>query len=216
MWLTSVNVGQEEAIANAKALGVTGIFKKPIAEAVEVTRLGLAGDTICDVENHGGVDQAVYVFGVPDYEHWSRILGRSLAPATFGENLTIADLRSHEVAVGDRLHISSVVLEVTAPRIPCVTLAVRMDDPAFLKLFRQVERPGIYCRVLEEGQLRVGDAVRIGAAGGQRVLAIELFREFFAPSGDEAILRRHLAAPIAIRARRDKERQLQQITRASE
>ena len=38
-----------------------------IRDRVRVTVLGLADDAICDVKHHGGVDQAVYVYGQADY-----------------------------------------------------------------------------------------------------------------------------------------------------
>jgi len=212
MRLVSVNVGAERPIANAKPSGKTGIFKEPVDGAVGVTKLGLHGDTISDTENHGGVDQAVYVFGTPDYEWWSGELGRELAPGTFGENLTVTELRSAEALVGDRLHVGSVVLEVTAPRIPCVTLAARMGDRLFLKRFRRAERPGLYCRVLREGEVRAGDGVTYERYAGETISALEMFRDFFDPDESEEMVRRHLAAPIAIRDRVERERQLAEMT----
>ena len=211
MRLISVNVGREEPIQGAKSSGKTGIFKRPVLTPVEVTAGGLAGDAISDTENHGGADQAVYLFGKPDYEWWSEELGYELSPGAFGENLTISDLESAEAYIGDRFSVGSVVLEVTAPRIPCVTLAVRMGDPAFLKRFRRAERPGLYCRVIRAGGVRVGDRVGPEPYRGERVPVLEVFRTFFEPDPGEAILRRHLAAPIAVRAREMNERQLAQV-----
>ncbi len=131
MRLLSVNVGGAEPIENAGKSGETGIYKRPANGPVEVTKAGVAGDNICDTENHGGADQAVYVFGAPDYGWWSEELGYGLSPGTFGENLTISGLKSAELLIGDRLEVDAVVLEVTAPRIPCATLAARMKDPKF-------------------------------------------------------------------------------------
>jgi MOSC domain-containing protein YiiM len=211
MRLASVNVGRARPF-QAKAVGQTGIFKEGVVEPVSIDALGLAGDAICDVENHGGADQAVYVFGVPDYAWWSRELGMQLAPGTFGENLTITDLESADLSIGDRIQIGpSVVLEVTAPRIPCVTLARRMDDPRFLVRFRAAARPGVYCRVLEPGPVQVGQSVTWEPYAGETVTAIEVFEAFFANRYDETTLRRHLAAPIAIRDRVDKERRLRDL-----
>ncbi|ADI13390.1 MOSC domain-containing protein [Truepera radiovictrix] len=203
MQLLSVNVGQARAIV-AKS-GRSGIFKRATTERVRVTRDGLLGDTICDTENHGGPDQAVYLYGAPDYAWWSEQLGRTLAPGTFGENLTVSGLESATLQVGDRFRVGEVVLEVTAPRIPCVTLAVRMGDPAFVKRFRHAERPGVYCRVLHEGDVWAGAEVRLEPYTGATVGVLELFRDFFRPERDEKTLRRHLAAPIASRDRAAKE-----------
>ena len=211
MRLLSVNVGREEPIQGAKSSGRTGIFKRPVDTPVRITFNGLAGDAISDRENHGGVDQAVYLFGEPDYEWWSRELGCELSFSTFGENLTVSDLESAGACIGDRFSVGPVVLEVTAPRIPCVTLAVRMGDPAFARRFRRAERPGLYCRVIREGRVRVGDRVEQEPYPGERVPAIEVFRTFFEPDPGEAVLRRHLAAPIAVRAREMNERQLARV-----
>ncbi|HEX2729446.1 MAG TPA: MOSC domain-containing protein [Rubrobacteraceae bacterium] len=208
MRLLSVNLGRGRAIPRAGKPRKTGIYKLPADGAVRVTAEGLEGDEILDRENHGGVDQAVYVYGAPDYEWWSEALDRELRPGAFGENLTISGLRSADALIGDRLLIGSAILEVTAPRIPCVTLATRMDDPAFLKRFRTAERPGVYCRVIREGEVRVGDAVSYQGYQGDAVSAVEMFRDFFEPDLSEPTIRRHLDAPIAMRARIDLERRL--------
>jgi len=201
MHILSVNVGQRTPIANAKASGITGIYKNPADGPVVVTPLGLDGDFIADTKHHGGIDQAVYVYGTADYDWWAAELGRPLAPGTFGENLTVAGLASGELAVGDRLRLGEVVLEVTAPRIPCATLAARMGDPAFVKRFRAAERPGAYCRVIREGLVAAGEAVALEPFAGPRLGLPESFRDFYTKAWDEAKLRRHLAAPIDIRSR---------------
>jgi MOSC domain-containing protein YiiM len=212
----SVNVGREERIEGAKTSGKSGIFKRPVESSVTITLNGLSGDEISDKENHGGVDQAVYLFGSPDYEWWSEELGRELEPGTFGENLTVSGLESAGMCIGDRFVVGPVVLEVTAPRIPCVTLAVRMGDPAFLKRFRRAERPGLYCRVIRPGEVAAGDRVRSEPYSGERVPAIEVFRAFFDPDPDVAVLRRHLAAPVAVRAREMDERRLARVLERDE
>ena len=75
MQLLSINVGQEQTIENAKKYGSTGIFKVPVQGAVAVTASGLPGDVIIDVKNHGGADQAIYLYTAPDYAWWSAELG---------------------------------------------------------------------------------------------------------------------------------------------
>ena len=212
MRLLSVNVASETPIEGAGKSGRTGIFKRPVQGPVEVLSGGLAGDTISDTKNHGGPDQAVYVFGTPDYGWWSEEIGSELAPGTFGENLTVSDLESAAVCVGDRLSAGSVVLEVTAPRIPCLTLAVRMGDPAFLKRFRRAERPGVYCRVVRGGEIRVGDSVVYTPYAGERVPVLEVFRAFFDGNPGEDALRRQLSVPIAARAREAYEERLAELS----
>jgi MOSC domain-containing protein YiiM len=101
-----------------------------------------------------------------------------------------------------------VLLEVTAPRIPCATLAARMGDPTFVKRFRKAERPGLYCRVIETGTVQVDDPVSLESRQGETITILEMFRWFYASRISEADLRRILAAPIDFRARRDYEERL--------
>ena len=213
MHLLSVNVGQERPIRTARGTGRTGIYKLPVDHPVLVTDQGLAGDVISDTRHHGGADQAVYVYGARDYDWWFTRLGDPFSPGTFGENLTIGDLESSRFSIGDRLHVGAVILEVTAPRIPCATLAARMNDPAFVKTFRQAERPGFYCRVIRPGYVQAGDPVTVEPYTGETVTIIEMFRDYYAPDHREEAIRRYLNAPIAIRSRQEKEQALSEVLR---
>jgi MOSC domain-containing protein YiiM len=211
MQLISVNIGQKRTQQKGNEIETTGICKLPTHEPVQIKSLGMQDDFICDQKNHGGPDQAVYVYGKPDYDWWSNELRQELAPGTFGDNLTISELESAQFNIGDRLHVGSVILEVTAPRIPCSTLAARMGDPQFVKKYRRAERPGLYCRVIQEGIVRQGDAVAVERYAGETVPVIELFRDHYRRDKDEATLRRFLRAPLAIRARKDVEEDLQKL-----
>ena len=202
MNLISVNLGQERILQRHDRVEQTGIFKFPTNEAVRVTKLGLEGDVIVSKKHHGGPDQAVYVYGVADYEWWSNELGREILPGTFGENLTISELESAQFNIGDYLHIEEVTLQVTAARIPCGTFATRMNDPQWVKRFRSAERPGLYCRVIQEGFVKAGDPVSVERYTGETISILDMFREFYNKNKSEESLRRHLDAPIAIRARR--------------
>jgi MOSC domain-containing protein YiiM len=212
MQVISVNIGRAEAIQIAKKSQLTGIYKRATQDPVYVTTLGLSEDAICSTQHHGGVDQAVYVYGTSDYAWWSAELGVELEPGTFGENVTISALESSRFWVGDRIQVGAVTLEVTAPRIPCATLATRMGDPAFVKHFRAAERPGLYCRVIREGFIQTGDLVTHERYRGEPITVIEMFRDFYNPSLSVASLKRYLDAPIAIRDRVEKEEQLRKVS----
>jgi len=62
---------------------------------------------------------------------------------------------------GERWRVGSALLEITEPRLPCFKLGVKMGDNRFLKRFTAAGRPGKYLRIVEEGELRAGDAVEI-------------------------------------------------------
>ncbi len=172
MQLLSVNVGTPQPIEGKS--GTSGIFKQPQAGPVMIHPLGLENDAIVDTENHGGLDQAVYIYGQPDYDWWAEQLGQELLPGTFGENLTFSELESATIQVGDQFRIGEVLLEVTYPRIPCVTLARRMNDPMFVRKFHKAKRPGIYARVRREGPVEAGMDVEYLPTEHSALLAIEM------------------------------------------
>jgi MOSC domain-containing protein YiiM len=211
MRLSSVNLGQERILQRRDRVEHSGIFKFPTQEPVKLTKLGLEGDVILSKKHHGGPDQAVYVYGGADYEWWSEELGKEILPGTFGENLTISELESTNFNIGDYIHIDEVTLQVTAPRIPCATFASRMEDPKWVKKFRYAERPGLYCRIIKEGFVRAGDAVSIEKYTGETLSVLEMYRDYYDRNKTEGVLRRHLNAPIAIRARRALESELENL-----
>lgn len=207
MRVTSVNVGRKETIGHGKRSFTTGIRKRAAGGPVYISSDAVAGDTICDTRHHGGADQVVYAYSQDDYEWWSEQLGRELAPGTFGDNLTIEGLPS-DLNVGDRLLIGDVLLEATAPRIPCSTLAAQMQDAGFGMAFRKAERPGIYFRVLNEGEISAGDAVRCIENPAPVVSILDLYRLAYDRHPDPAALERYLEAPLAERMRASIEEKL--------
>ena len=211
MKIISINLGIEKEIQMGDKIDRTGIYKFPVQNAVRVTKLGLEGDFIESKKHHGGPDQAVYIYGSADYTFWEKELGVEIQPGTFGENLTISELESGSFNIGDLLHIGDVTLEVTMPRIPCSTFAARMSDPAWVKKFRQAERPGFYCRVKREGVIKAGDAVALEKFQGETISIQQLYQDYYEKNKTEEMLRRHLAAPVAIRWRKRMEEELAKI-----
>jgi len=211
MILMSVNLGEKRIQQRKDHIETTGIFKLPTDKSVRVTKPGLEDDVIVSKKHHGGPDQAVYVYGGADYAWWTKELGKEILPGTFGDNLTISDLESGQFNVGDMLHIADVTLQVTAPRIPCNTFATRMDDPQWVKRFRDAERPGLYCRVLREGFVQAGDSIFVERFTGETVSCLQMYRDYYDRNKSEETLLRYLNAPIAIRARKSFEEQLQRL-----
>ncbi|MEA2001944.1 MAG: MOSC domain-containing protein [Actinomycetota bacterium] len=206
MQLLSVQIATAQDIQIGSRTDKTGIFKLPVENA-EIRELGLVGDAIISTRHHGGPDQAVYVYSDEDYAWWRAELGAELPPGTFGENLTFSGFGAGEVHVGDRWTMGDVVLETTAPRLPCATFAARMDDGGFVRRFRAGRRPGFYARVIVPGTVTSGLEVSKTPSSSE-VTVMEVFDISYDTDASAEELRRALAAPIAIRDRVDLERRL--------
>ncbi|MDQ1641257.1 MAG: hypothetical protein QOJ90_608, partial [Actinomycetota bacterium] len=138
--LLSVNVVQELIPDRLGVLDRTAIDKRPVDGRVAVSvpghaGVGLAGDQIYDREYHGGPDQAIYAYAAEDRAWWAAELGREIAAGAFGENLTTEGVDVTGAVIGERWQIGAdgLVLEVTAPRIPCRTFQGWMDEPHWVK-----------------------------------------------------------------------------------
>lgn len=196
MYLASLNLSG--LVTRPRGVGFisTGIFKKPVAGPVAVRTLGLEGDRQGDLKHHGGPHKAVYAYTMENIERWRAERARpDLAPGAMGENLTTQGLDEGDVCVGDRFRIGSCILEVSEPRTPCSTLAMAMDDTSFPKAFLASGRTGFYLRVIQEGQVRAGEAIeRVGVeASRPRIPVGEISRLMFFAAGDLDAARRCLA-----------------------
>jgi len=174
MRVVALNISQIITMQHNGKTIQTGIYKQPVETPGFVRFLGIEGDQQADLKHHGGRDKAVYGYPLEHYATWAEELNRDdFAPGQFGENLSTEGLLEHEVCIGDRYTIGSVVLEVTQPRVPCAKLAMKMGLPKFPKTFLASGRSGFYFRVLEEGTLQAGDEVRLIEKGPG---AISVFR----------------------------------------
>jgi MOSC domain-containing protein YiiM len=157
----SVNVGRPRPMERNGEPATSAIWKEPVGGRVAVRGVNVEGDDQADRSVHGGPDQAVYAYAGEDTEWWVSEVGRPLGPGNWGENLTTRGIDVNGALIGERWRIGTVVLEATAPRIPCWKLAKRMDDPLFIKRFAHAGRPGAYFRIIEEGELAAGDAIEV-------------------------------------------------------
>jgi MOSC domain-containing protein YiiM len=205
--VVSVNAGRAEQMRIGARTVSTGIRKGPVGRGY-AGALGLAGDVVADEENHGGPDQALYLYSADDYAWWADELGAAPEPGTFGENLTLASFGPEPVRIGDRFRIGAALVEVTAPRIPCSVFATRMGEPDWVKRFAAARRPGLYVRVLEPGEVAAGDAVERLASGSGHPTVVDLMDVWYDAEPNRELLERLLASPLAVRARANVERML--------
>lgn len=162
MKLISVNVAQPRELVWKGHIVTTGIFKEPIAGRVAVGKHNLDGDRQADLSVHGGAAKAVYAYASEHYDFWREELPDvEFAWGKFGENLTTQGLSEDAAFIGDHFRIGSSILMVTQPRLPCYKLAAKFNRDDIIERFLHSGRNGIYFSVLEEGELGVGDQIKL-------------------------------------------------------
>ncbi len=155
------------------SVSLGGVPKRAVP-AARVGRLGLEGDAHHDTEHHGGPERALCLFP------WEAIQalvaeGHVIAPGAIGENVTTERLDWSLVVPGTNLLLGEhVLVQVTRYTSPCATIAQVFLGRHYSRV-SQKRRPGwsrVYARVLAEGEVRAGDAVRLlSEYEAERVLA---------------------------------------------
>ena len=74
MKIVSVNIGLPREVVWKGITVQTAIFKEPVAGAVAIRELNLAGDQQADLTVHGGAEKAVYAYPAEHYEYWRKQL----------------------------------------------------------------------------------------------------------------------------------------------
>jgi MOSC domain-containing protein YiiM len=202
--LVSVNTGREKPVPWG-GLKRSAIDKRSQDGPVPVTTFGLAGDAQADRAAHGGTDQALYAYSREDLDHWESKLGRGLRNGQFGENLTVEGVELTHATVGERWRIGSVLVELNNPRLPCSVFQGFMGEPQWVKRFTEEGRPGGYFRVLEEGEIQVGDEIEVEHCPDHGVTLQQVFR---ALTGDRELVPLLLRAPELQEGARDYARRI--------
>ena len=194
--VVSVNVGLPQDVAWQGRTVRTAIWKKPVTGRIFAGRLNLDGDGQGDLRGHGGEQRAIMVYQVSAYRYWAKYLRRSdLVWGIFGENLTVEGLADDEVCIGDRFRIGSVVVEVSQPRDTCYRLGIRLEHPEMPALVVAHHRPGFYLRVIQQGELGVGDRIEKVSDGPERMTVAEIDALLYSAEHPLEALRRAARIP---------------------
>jgi MOSC domain-containing protein YiiM len=179
MQLISVNVGLPREVAWKGRTASTGIFKEPVS------------DGQADLTVHGGLDKAVYVYPFEHYDYWrSELPDMDLPLGIFGENFTTIGLKEAEVNIGDRFRIGNLLLMVTQPRMPCYKLGIRFGRPDIVKRFLASRRTGFYFRVLQEGEVGVGDTLELVSRDNHHITVADITQLYVREEDNPDLLQR--------------------------
>ncbi|OKO69793.1 sulfurase [Bradyrhizobium sp. NAS80.1] len=181
--LLSVNVGLPRDIEWKGRTVHTGIWKNPARGRCRVGRLNLDGDGQGDLAGHGGEQRAVFVYQIESYHYWQEQLKRTdFIYGQFGENFTVEGLPDDAVCIGDRYQIGTALFEVTAPRVTCYRVGIRLNEPRMPALLTSRGRPGFYFRVLQEGEIGAGDAIAKVGEANERMTIAEINALLYSPN----------------------------------
>jgi len=162
MKLISLNVGLPRQVNFRGEVVNTGIFKEPVRHRLKLRTLNLDGDKQADLTVHGGIDKAVYSYAKEHYEFWRKELNdMSLPWGMFGENFTTQGLFEDNVNIGNIFQIGTARVIATQPRMPCYKLGVKFGRMDIIKRFLASGLTGIYFKVLQEGEVGAGDAIKL-------------------------------------------------------
>lgn len=160
--IVSLHLGQPREYLDAEGRPWrTAIAKEAVSGPVCLTEQGPVGDKVADKRHHGGLHQAVMVYSRVHQAYWKTRLGLTIGPGGLGENLSVEGLDDESACIGDLYQGGTARLQISQPRQPCNTLARYWHCPELLPAIWETARGGWYFRVLQEGEVKPGDALRL-------------------------------------------------------
>lgn len=142
-----------------------GGVPKTAVDEVSVAIRGIVGDGQAHRQHHGRPFQALSLFSVELVDELRRE-GHPITPGGVGENISTRGLDWDALQPGVQLRVGTVVAEVSCFADPCSQIAHNFTRRDFNRIDEE-RIPGSgrrYAWVLEPGQIRVGDAVVVGAS----------------------------------------------------
>jgi MOSC domain-containing protein YiiM len=157
--MAATDAGRLEAIHLADGVGAPVRAVPSVAARAGV---GLAGDRYGDlgqtrVSSSGNARGDVTLIEAEQIEWLAAETGIRLAPGETRRNLTTRGVRLNDL-VGRRFRIGSVSAEGLRLCEPCAYLQAQIGKPILEPL---VHRAGLRARLLDDGELRVGDPIEV-------------------------------------------------------
>ena len=188
----AVCVGDVGALAVGSRTEESAFVKTPVDGPVRLSVLGFAGDAHV-YEGHGGPDMAVLAYPYEHYAHW-RDLGIDIPDAgALAAILTVTGLVETDVHLGVIFELGTALVQVAQPRLPCYKIAARYRRKEMAVEAQQTGFNGYLMRVLDEGDVAAGDAMRLIDREPHGVTVAEAGRVAGADRNDGEVVKRVLA-----------------------
>ena len=130
---------------------------KSVVSVDAVASEGLRGDRYAQARNRRAPDYEITLIELEHIEAFSRETGLALTPEMPRRNIVTSGVRLNDLC-GNRFSVGAAIFEGLELCEPCGLFAKRTHREV-LKFF--VGKGGLRARIIESGQVRVGDSVNV-------------------------------------------------------
>ena len=88
------------------------------------------------------------------------------------------------INIGDRFRIGSAEVIATQPRMPCYKLGVKFGRMDVVRRFLTSGRPGIYFKVLQEGEVEAGESIELISKDENNITVKDIVRLYVKDNKD--------------------------------
>lgn len=175
--ILSLNIGHPAPMEWKGKSIVSSMKKHPVPGPLKVHTEYIEENTFAQPEFHGAPHSVLYAYGLKSALEFVKLLGLTeYEPGTTGETVTLDELDEFEVSVGDKFRFGRVLAEATYPRIPCGKVNFRMQHERGQKAMQECGRSGVYFRILEPGEIAMGDQVQRVERARHTLLISDVYR----------------------------------------
>lgn len=199
MKVISTNIGESKTVFWKGKEIKTGIYKYPVDIPIYLGKEDVQDDHVIDRRYHGGVDKACYLYAADHYEYWkNRYPDLEWNYGMFGENITVDGLDEKNIKIGSIYRLGSAIIQISRTRQPCFKLGIRFGDQNMVKQFIDSLRSGVYVRVIESGNVSVGDTFILEKEhqDGITVTELNILRFHYNNTEHEDLIKKALLDPL--------------------
>ncbi len=141
----------------------SSIIKQP-TNILIIKKDSIDQDEVTNKKHHGGDMRVVHQFSMKNYKYLKEKfpdISQRFIPGSFGENILTEELTESELNIGDIYTLGTAKVQLTVCRRPCATINYAYNDDRILKEVISSGRAGWFYRILEEGEVKVGDYLEL-------------------------------------------------------
>ena len=141
----------------------TAAIKHP-QDILHIRMNSIDHDEVHNQKYHGGDMRVIHQYSLKNYSYLKEKfpdIAHKFIPGSFGENICTEEMTESELNIGDIYSLGTAKIQLTVSRRPCATINYAYEDDRILKEVMKTGHTGWFYRVLQEGELRVGDFLEL-------------------------------------------------------